>query len=193
MAMRFPLASLVRIAVISSVCVATLFATNPGYATVLLGDLTCKNSWKCETHVATMTGFAFGGMSSASGEENKQGTFANHPPGACGGRDSSADWPFGTKIKISNPPVFTFRNRQNSPKQRTIFKLTDNGDPSCAKGPFWADIYHGRFIDEELGRPCECPGISNSVCVFGTNGVDNCQDAKDFGNQTVTYNAQLHR
>ncbi len=193
----WPRARLIIVALVALACSTAL--CGEGHARPLLGESTCSGSWYCEKHTATMTAFAFGKLGNASGTGNWQGSFANHPPRVkCKVNtrdvpDPSANWPWMTKIKILDPPVFEFRNRRNQVKERTIFKLTDNGDPDCVEGLYWADIYHGRWLDPELNRPCSCGGVEDSVCVDGTNGVDNCRDARVFGKRTVTYIVQLHR
>jgi hypothetical protein len=134
---------------------------------------------------ATVTGYAFG-LYGAAGVKLQQWHFANHPPGTmCGGqRDSSGDWPWGTRIHMDNSVMQ--HDAVNNAYYRSNFYLYDNGDPQCQKGLNWADLHFGRYY-QWMWSSCCCPGTPNPVCEPGWNGVDNCQDAINFGSAVRGY------
>jgi hypothetical protein len=74
---------------------------------------------------ATVTGYAFG-LYGAAGVRLEQWHFANHPPGTmCGGqRDSSGDWPWGTRIQMDNPVMQ--HDAINNAYYESDFYLYDN-------------------------------------------------------------------
>jgi len=154
------------------------------YAFLLFASTAHASVRARETHTATATGYAFGGTG-AAGVQMQQWHFANHPPGTqCGGgTDPSGNWPWGTKITMDLPVVQ--HSSTNGAYNRYSFWLYDNGDPNCIKGMYWVDIHHGRYKDPP--QNCSCPGTPNPSCLSGSNGVNNCTDATNFGSSTRCY------
>jgi hypothetical protein len=133
---------------------------------------------------ATVTGYGFGGQG-AAGVYMQQWHFANHPPGTmCNGqRDWSGDWAWGTRITMDN--YVQLHDSYNNAYYRSNFYLYDNGDGGCSGGMNWADIHHGRY--KMYSHSCTCPGTINPSCLVGSNGVNNCTDAVNFGTATRGY------
>jgi len=135
---------------------------------------------------ATMTGYAHAyNLGSASGADLVAGHFANHPAGACAsvGGDPAASWGWNTQIIIVNPSSVPFRFSNNSSYSRTSFIKKDRGDPNCTKGKYWADIYFSHAKHPISG--CRCGGFTS--CTLGSNNVNNCDQAVDWGSSTRTY------
>jgi hypothetical protein len=153
-------------------------------ASTVYASLSFVSTVRAAHYTATVTGYAFG-YKGASGQVLQQWHFANHPPGTqCGGqRDPSGDWPWGTKIVMDNP--VPQRDQLNNPYTRRAFYLYDNGDSACTQGMYWADLHFGRY--KMWWYTCACPGTPNPACEPGWNGVNNCQDATNFGTGTRGY------
>ncbi len=154
-------------------------------ATVVYFALVTSQRVYAASYTAYVTGYAFA-STSASGFPMVQGRFANHPPGTIcnGSRDWSGDWPWGTRITMIYP--ITLRNSSNSAYTRSDFYLYDNGDPTCSKGMNWVDIYFGSYKQNPTVN-CTCPGVSPTSCTAGTNNVNNCTDATNFGSPLRNY------
>ncbi len=137
------------------------------------------------SYSAIATGYAFG-SASASGNALQQYNFANHPSKTMCNKvlDASGDWPWGAQITMANPVVQ--RNWDNTLTSRRVFLLADNGDPSCSKGANWVDLYFGNY-KQNATQNCTCSGVPNPRCVTGTNYVNNCTDAVNFGSKTRSY------
>ncbi len=134
-------------------------------------------------HNAKMTGYAFAyNLGSASGANLVQGHFGNHAPNLCPS-DPAAFWAWNTNITMVSPSSVSMKNSSNTSYNRSSFTLKDNGDPSCSKGNYWADIYFGSFKNPLSG--CSCNGFTS--CAAGTNGVNNCTQAVNWGSSTRTY------
>lgn len=136
------------------------------------------------SHSGTMTGYAYGNATGASGAPLDQGHFANHSPANCPG-DPAASWPFGTFITMLSP---TNVGPMHGSAGNTFFlaslQLEDTGDPTCSEGNFWADAYFGRNSPDNT---CNCPGSpSPGVCNLNT-AANNCNDAMVWGAPFVTY------
>ena len=133
---------------------------------------------------AYMTGWANAYLlAGASGDYNWAGDFANHPPGACNPDDPAGYWPWNTQIIMVSPSSVPFRFSDNSLYYRSSFLLNDNGDPNCIKGHYWGDIYFSHAKQPLAG--CYCDGFTS--CVLGSNGVNNCQQAIDWGSYWRIY------
>ena len=135
-------------------------------------------------HYARMTGWAHAYLLvGASGDYDWAGDFANHPPGGCNPDDPAGYWAWNTRIDMVTPSSVPFRFSDNSSYTRSSFYLNDNGDPNCSMGHYWADIYFSHAKQPLSG--CYCDGFTS--CVLGSNGVNNCQQAIDWGSSYRTY------
>lgn len=140
------------------------------------------------TRTAIMTGYAFANPSnSASGISLVQGEhFANHPPGplgiGCGYMDPAANWAWNTQITMVSPAVVYFPTPTYR-YARSSFKLADNGDPTCSKGAYWADLYFGNW--KRTNDTCWCDNFT--YCYPDWSVYNSCEDAYSWGSSTRQY------
>lgn len=130
------------------------------------------------------TGYAFGSYEGASvgWGQLTTGHFANHSTLDCPG-DPAASWPFGTWITSVSPAPY-FIDGNGSESHPTSYMLRDIGDPSCSKGNYWVDFYFGRW--KMPADVCAC-GNETELCYDTQLWVNNCNDAWNWGQRTISY------
>ncbi len=126
------------------------------------------------------TGYAFGNATGASGGTLTLGYVANHPP-ACGDPLSNVAW--GTQITIQNGPIQLISSSGTAYSQYQFY-IEDNGDPACAEGTNWIDVYFGQYLFP--GDVCHCPGSPDgNACEQAS--TNSCTNAANYGNHFVSY------
>lgn len=150
------------------------------YFTLSVGTVHASTHYNAKT-----TAYAFGGTG-AAGVWMEQYHVANHPPNTiCDGQvDPSGIWPWGTQIMMDEDILQHSSN--NTLYYRRAFYLYDNGDLNCDKGLYWLDVHMGRY-KHDWTYNCYCSGTPNPICAPGTNYVNNCTDAINYGNSWRGY------
>jgi hypothetical protein len=123
----------------------------------------------------TFTGYAMGRQHGGVGSEIRQGSAANHYVGY-GCDDPAESWPFGAWIYTRHIDMHA---SDGSTFQLGDFSLDDSGDPDCAMGDYWVDIYFGRY--KLSNQSCTCSGSPSSGAYCINASVNSCTDAGNFG------------
>lgn len=132
-------------------------------------------------YTSNATGYAMGAIEGASGTPMDYSYFANHWPKRCP-NDPSSSWNWNTSIQMVSPADVVEYDSDAFGLAIQQLYLEDIGDFQCAQPNYWIDIYFGRV--KHAADNCYCNNATDT-CVNGLH--NNCQDAVNWGNTTITY------